>query len=580
MDTIKSFKGYGKVDPQEEQAFRRKTRKRLFILIISSIILVAVIIAAVTGTLIHRRNNSTSAAVPSSTPTSAIKAVCSVTQYPDSCFSTIQSLDTSHSVTDPEDIFNLSLHVALNEISKISSFPRSIISKTNDAKTKAALEVCQTMIDDSMDRLNESISSMDVNQGEKILSVKKIGDLKTWLSASLTDHETCLDALQEANSTVVLNEVTNIIQNSTKFASNSLAIVAKILGLLGDFNLPVHRRRLLWGENSGFPDWVRGVDRRLLQVTNLVPNVTVAKDGSGDFTTVNAALRKVPKKSADRFVIHVKAGVYVENVNLDKSTWNVMIYGDGMTKSIISGSLNFIDGTPTFSTATFAVVGRGFIARDIGFKNTAGAAKHQAVALRSGSDMSVFFQCLIDGFQDTLYAHSNRQFYRDCNITGTIDFIFGNAAVVFQNCNIQPRQPSAKQFNTITAQGKTDVNQNTGISIQKSFMSPLDSLTADSYLGRPWKNYSTTVIMQTNIGSFLDPIGWTPWITNVDPPNTIFYAEYQNTGPGSSVAKRVTWAGYKPSITTDQAFKFTVQSFIGGSDWLPLTDVAFDSTLT
>lgn len=102
----------------------------------------------------------------------------------------------------------------------------------------------------------------------------------------------------------------------------------------------------------------------------------------------------------------------------------------------------------------------------------------------------------------------------------------------------------------------------------------------DSYLGRPWKNYSTTVIMQTNIGSFLDPIGWTPWITNVDPPSTIFYAEYQNTGLGSSVGKRVTWAGYKPSITTDQASKFTVQSFIGGSDWLPLTDVAFDSTLT
>lgn len=111
-------------------------------------------------------------------------------------------------------------------------------------------------------------------------------------------------------------------------------------------------------------------------------------------------------------------------------------------------------------------------------------------------------------------------------------------------------------------------------------MSPLDNLTADSYLGRPWKNYSTTVIMQTNIGSFLDPTGWTPWISNVDPPNTIFYAEYQNTGPGSSVDKRVTWAGYKPSMTAGQASKFTVQSFIDGPDWLPLTDVAFDLSLT
>lgn len=176
-----------------------------------------------------------------------------------------------------------------------------------------------------------------------------MGDLKTWLSASLTDHETCLDALTEANSSAVLNEVMGIIRNSTEFASNSLAIVAKLLGLLGDFNLPIHRK-LLWGGNSEIPDWV---DRRLLQEeTNLVPNVTVAKDGSGNFTTINAAVQKVPKKSVYRFVIYVKAGVYVENVNLDKSTWNVMIYGDGMSQTVVSGSLNFVDGTPTFSTAT------------------------------------------------------------------------------------------------------------------------------------------------------------------------------------------------------------------------------------
>ncbi|XP_034899123.2 pectinesterase 3 [Populus alba] len=167
---------------------------------------------------------------------------------------------------------------------------------------------------------------------------------------------------------------------------------------------------------------------------------------------------------------------------------------------------------------------------------------HQAVAFRSGSDMSVLFRCAFDGFQDTLYAHSNRQFYRDCDITGTVDFMFGNAAVVFQNCNIQPRQPLPNQFNTITAQEKKDPNQN----------------TAPTYLGRPWKDYSTTVIIQFDIGPFLRPSGWMSWVSGVDPPATIFYAEHQNTGPGASVDGRVQWAGYKPALTLDEAGKFTV----------------------
>lgn len=197
------------------------------------------------------------------------------------------------------------------------------------------------------------------------------------------------------------------------------------------------------------------------------------------------------------------------------------------------------------------------------------------MAVRSGSDRSVFYRCSFDGFQDTLYAHSNRQFYRECDITGTIDFIFGNAAVVFQNCNILPRQPMPNQFVTITAQGKKDPNQNTGISIQNCVMSPLDNLTAHTYLGRPWKSFSTTVIMNSQIGAFLSPKGWIEWTPNVEPPSSIFYAEYQNMGPGSSLDQRVNWAGFKPTISSDQASQYTVQSFIQGDVWLPETQVTF-----
>ncbi|XP_065867142.1 pectinesterase 1-like [Euphorbia lathyris] len=588
MDSMNSFKGYGKVDPIEEQAFKRKTRKRLIIFIISAIVLIAIIIGAVVGTVVHKRNNNSSPETPvptDLTPAASLKAVCSVTQFPTSCYSSISQVDTANT-TDPEVFFKLSLHVAVTELSKLKSYPSKLIQRINDTNLQDALKVCESVFDDALDRLNDSISSMEVGEGEKILSTSKIGDLKTWLSTSITDQETCFDALQELNVTdhfnsTVVDEIRTAMENSTEFASNSLAIVAKILGLLSDFNIPIHRKLLGFERtNSGFPGWVNLGDRRLLQEFKPTPNVTVAKDDSGDVTTIEEAVAQIPKKGLTRFIIYVKEGTYTENILLDKNRWNVMIYGDGMDKTIISGSKNFVDGTPTFSTATFAVAGKGFMARDIQFINTAGAAKHQAVAFRSGSDMSVYYQCSFDAYQDTLYAHSNRQFYRDCSITGTIDFIFGNAAVVFQNCKIMPRQPLSNQFNTITAQGKKDPNQNTGISIQKCTFTPLNaSLTAPTYLGRPWKDFSTTVIMQSSIDSFLDPSGWKSWISGVDPPSSILYGEYQNTGPGSATEKRVSWAGYKPSLTIDEAAKFAVGSFIQGTEWLPAASVAFEETL-
>ncbi|KAG8380219.1 hypothetical protein BUALT_Bualt07G0170600 [Buddleja alternifolia] len=574
MDTIKSFKGYGKVDELEQADFKRKTRQRLIILSISSILLIVLIVGVVAGTLAHKRNKNGNEAPARAA--AAIRSICSVTQYPESCYTSLGSSKSS----DPETIFRFSLNVVMDSLVKLSTFPIEFMNRTDDQATKEALKVCGTVLNDAVDSLNDSISSMNENENDvgakkKTLSVSKINDLETWLSTVITDQETCLDALEEANATFV-DEIKILMKNSTELSSNSLAIVSKLLGLLGDLKIPMHRRLLTEAETD-FPAWMTAGDRRLLQATRPRADVTVAQDGSGNVRTIKDAVARIPKKSKTRFVIYVKAGVYVENVELDKSCWNVMMYGDGKAATIVSGSKNFVDGTPTFSTATFAVVGKGFIARDIGFINTAGAIKHQAVAVRSGSDQSVFHRCSFDAFQDTLYPHSNRQFYRECDITGTVDFIFGNSAVVFQNCNILPRQPLSNQFVTITAQGKKDPNQNTGISIQRCTIRALDRLTAPTYLGRPWKDYSTTVIMQTNIGGFLNPKGWISWVSNVDPPRSIFYAEYQNTGPGAGTSGRVKWAGYRPTITAAQASKYTVQSFIQGPSWLPTTSVAFDS---
>lgn len=198
------------------------------------------------------------------------------------------------------------------------------------------------------------------------------------------------------------------------------------------------------------------------------------------------------------------------------------------------------------------------------------------MAVRSSSDRSVFYRCHIDGYQDTLYAHSNRQFYRECTITGTIDFIFGNAAAVFQNCTIQPKEPMRGQYNTITAQSKSDPNQNTGFSIHRCVIGPTGNLTARTYFGRPWKVYSTTVVLKTVVGGVIDPKGWSVWEPATDAPDSIFYAEYDNHGPGSGLSGRVTWPGYRPEIMDEEAQKFSVLEFIQGNQWLHGLNIVYD----
>ncbi|KAI8027193.1 Pectinesterase 2 [Camellia lanceoleosa] len=280
-------------------------------------------------------------------------------------------------------------------------------------------------------------------------------------------------------------------------------------------------------KKGGFPSWVKPGDRKLLQTASSpasIANVVVAQDGSGNFKTIGQAVAAA-----------AKGGVQ-------------------------------------------AVVGDGFIAQGVTIRNTAGAVQQQAVALRVGSDLSVFYQCSFEAYQDTLYVHSLRQFFRECDIYGTVDFIFGNSAVVFQNCNIYARSPPNKT-NTLTAQGRTDPNQNTGISIHNckvtaaSDLVPVQS-TVNTYLGRPWKMYSRTVFMNTFLDSLINPAGWMPWTGNFA-LSTLYYGEYMNTGPGSSTAGRVKWPGYHVITSATVASQFTVGSFISGNSWLPTTKVPF-----
>lgn len=227
-----------------------------------------------------------------------------------------------------------------------------------------------------------------------------------------------------------------------------------------------------------------------------------------------------------------------------------------------------------------AVQGDGFIAKDIGFENSAGAMKHQAVALRVSGDRAVFYNCQIDGFQDTLYVHAYRQYYRDCVITGTIDFVFGDASAVFQNCKFIVKKPLENQDCMVTAQGRKErrgvgaiVIQNSQITADPAFVTMKPPRKA--FLGRPWKEFSRTIIMQSFIDSMIAPEGWSPWLGTFG-LNTLYFAEYQNRGPGSNTDRRVKWRGIQ-KINPKIAESFTVGRYLHGDTWIKTTGVPYAS---
>ncbi|KAL7001674.1 putative pectinesterase/pectinesterase inhibitor 59 [Sarracenia purpurea var. burkii] len=234
--------------------------------------------------------------------------------------------------------------------------------------------------------------------------------------------------------------------------------------------------------------------------------------------------------------------------------------------------------------SALGVDGVGFIARGITFRNTAGPQNGQAVALRSASDLSVFYACGFEGYQDTIFAVAQRQFFKSCYIYGTVDFIFGNAAVVFQNCDIYVRKPVLGQVNVITAQGRNDPFQNTGTSIQTCRVLAAPELAAairsfDTFLGRPWQVYSRTVFLETYLGGLVNPAGWLAWDNSNSGLDTLYYGEYKNFGPGASIRSRVKWPGYHVITSANVASRFTVTNFIAGGAWLPATGVPFTAGL-
>ncbi|PKI51486.1 hypothetical protein CRG98_028046 [Punica granatum] len=301
-------------------------------------------------------------------------------------------------------------------------------------------------------------------------------------------------------------------------------------------------------------------------------------DGSGDVRSFTEAIPRLPLKSMIPIVVHVKAGIYRETVKIPKNVWNITWIGDGADKTRITFNKNFADGVKTMYTATFTLIGAGHTFKNIGFENSAGAIKHQAVALVVDGDRSAFFNCRFDGYQDTLYAHSNRQFYRDCIITGTIDFIFGDSRTLFQNCLIQIRRPLDNQQNIVVASGRYESHTVTAMVLQNCTICPDPTLMPvkaqfRSYLGRPWKRFAKTIYLQNYIDDVIHPDGWLPWLGTFA-LDTCYYSEFNNRGPGSETFRRVRWPGIK-TLSPAQALEYTGQTLLSDDSWIAATGIPY-----
>src|SRR6478609_2325655 len=290
--------------------------------------------------------------------------------------------------------------------------------------------------------------------------------------------------------------------------------------------------------------------------------ITVATDGSGDYNSVQAAFDAIPSGNIKPITIFVRKGTYKERLVLETDKNFISLIGEDKLTTILTFDnhtgrrLANGDTINTRTSASFFVYANDFTAENITFENNAGFDAGQAVAVFANGDHLKFLNCRLIGFQDVLFCSGvgSRQFYKDCYIEGTTDFIFGPSTAVFQNCLIH----SKKNSHVTAASTPQDVKY--------GFVFFDCTLTADEKtdkvtLGRPWRPYSSVTYIRCNMGSHIIPAGWDNW-RNPANEATARYAEYGSTGPGGAKEMRASWI---KQLTDEEVKAFTLQGIF--SDW-------------
>lgn len=253
---------------------------------------------------------------------------CSKTPNPEPCKYFMKQNSIHHVPKQKTEFRKMAMKLALDRALTAQSHNKWLGSKCRNEKEKAAWADCLKLYEETIIQLNHTLDS-----NTKCTDF----DQRTWLSTALTNLETCRAGFLELG---VPDYVLPLMSNNvTKLISNTLALNNATV-------VPETYR-------DGFPSWVKPGDRKLLQTSTIKPNLVVAQDGSGNYRTIKAALDAAAKRTGSgRFVIHVKKGVYKENLEIGNKLKNIMLVGDGLRYTVITGSRSVGGGFTTFNSAT------------------------------------------------------------------------------------------------------------------------------------------------------------------------------------------------------------------------------------
>jgi len=295
--------------------------------------------------------------------------------------------------------------------------------------------------------------------------------------------------------------------------------------------------------------------------------IVVSRDGTGQFRNVAEAIEVCRAFMEYHKVIYVKKGTYKEKLVIPQWLTNIEICGEDRDQTVITWDDHaniFLPsigkGMGTFRTYTLKIQGSRITLKNITIENNA-ARLGQAVALHTEGDCLTFVNCRFLGHQDTIYTGNarSRQYFKNCYIEGTTDFIFGPSTVWFENCDIL-----CKANSYITA-ASTPQDVRYGYIFNNCRITAAEGVEK-VYLGRPWRDYGYTLFMNCQLPRQIRPEGWHHW--QKEREQTARYMEYNNHGEGAATDKRVTWSR---QLTKKEAQQITVQSvFTLNDEWKPV----------